>query len=131
MQRTGSHLGEHELRVTIAVRDIGDTGSIRGESGAARGSMIRGQTPSTPTLGGDEPHVIVGNEGDEITVDVRIPEVSVGIHVTHITSMHGHGAVEEEEAQPICTLCEISSARVLGLVRRGDAAHAAQSGPDQ
>ncbi len=76
--------------------------------------MIRGQTPSTPSLGGDEPHVIVGNEGDEITVDVRIPEISVGIHVTHITSMHGHGAVKDEDAQPTCTLGESSSARAPG-----------------
>lgn len=77
--------------------------------------MIRGQTPRTPSLGGDEPHVIVGNEGDEITVDVRIPEISVGIHVTHITSMHGRGPVKDEDAQPTCTLGEPSSAQATGL----------------
>lgn len=81
--------------------------------------MIRGQAPSTTSLGGDEPHVIVGDEGDEIIMDVRIPEISVGIHVTHITSMHGHEAVKDEDAQPICTLCGISSAQAsrLGAAR--------------
>ena len=99
-QGTGGHLGDHQLGLTRAEGHERHLRPVRREPRGADRHMVRGQSPGTASRGRDQPDIVVCGEGDEISMDVGIAQIS---HVRHITSNHAAAQEPGTDAQATCT----------------------------
>ena len=69
----------------------GDRGAVGREPRVARLAAVGGQPPGAAAVGRGEPDVVFGDEGQQITVNVGVTEITGGCHAVHLMGAYRGG----------------------------------------
>lgn len=64
-----------------------DGGAVRGDPRMVHGHVVRTDPPGTAAVQRRDPHVVLGGEGDQVAVQMRIPEIRELSHPVTVSSV--------------------------------------------